>query len=124
MPGLALSIGAPKLIGVIGGLKYLQSQDLLGQVMTSIDNPVHRAFETAYGNTPFIHATGNYYNAVRFIQGRDSYKISATAPYSSFLEYGHGSFGGYQIMERTQAGIEQELDSNLDNIVSNIIGEI
>jgi hypothetical protein len=124
MSGLSLGAEARNLAGVITGLNYLNDTDLLGQVMTSIDQPVRNAFETAYGNTPFIHATGKYHDAVRFTIGKDYYRILASIPYSSFIEYPRQSFRGYYIMNRMKEQIERELDSNLSSIISNILREV
>ena len=93
--------------------------DIMKKVMTSVDSISHSVFENIYNGIPFINATGNYHDAVQFVQMSDThYRISATVQYSSFLESGHGSFEGYFIMDKTAKMINSEINSNLGNIVS------
>jgi len=98
----------------LGGL----FNNVIEQVMQSVDSVAHSAFEQSYGNTPFIHATGSYHDAVQFMRlSKTSYEIRATKDYSSYLEWGQRSFTGYLIMERTADIIVKELQSNLQSIV-------
>ena len=115
-----------KITTHITGLDYLKTlkpvlkgipYEISDQVMDSIDILAKSSFEDVYQNTPFIHATGRYHDAVQFIRGGKRgwskggriLDIQASIPYSDCLECGHGTFAGYWIIERMRQKIEREV---------------
>ena len=86
-------------------------RDEIDRALDALKWVSRESFETAYGNTPFINATGNYHNMVKIIRKGDDLSITANAPYSDCLEVGHGSFKGYHIMEKTFEKVQNQLPS-------------
>ena len=83
----------------------------IDRAIDALDWVSKEAFESVYGNTPFINATGRYHSMVQIIRSKSGLSVSATAPYSDCLEVGHGSFGGYHIMQRTFENVQRQLPS-------------
>ena len=121
----------------ISGLDYIKelgttltraSSLLCNQVMDAVDILAKSSFEDVYQDTPFIHATSVYHDAVQFIRGkggrRRSLDIYASIPYSDCLECGHGTFAGYWIMERTHQKIEEKVPQLIENVVSSYWKEV
>lgn len=122
---LMLSIKANNLKSVMNKIGSLKDENVIKDVMSSVIRVSQEAFEESYNRTPFINATGNYHSLVKYLTlSKTHYRISATAPYSSFLELGHGSFAGYPIMRDTKSMIEERLDAELDNVLGRIIGSL
>jgi len=103
----------------LGRISELRFDGYLDAVMSSVDAISRSAFETEYGDTPFINATGRYHDAVQFVRESKTYfRVTASIDYSSYLEYGHQSFGGYFIMTRTADRIASEISTNLQNLAN------
>jgi hypothetical protein len=124
-----------KITTHISGLDYLRelksigkivSEYILPQVMDKVEILAKSSFEDVYQNTPFIHATGRYHDAVQFIRGERNRNLDiiASIPYSDCLECGHGTFSGYWIIEKTRQKIIPELSPIIHNEIRSYFSKI
>jgi hypothetical protein len=124
-----------KISTQISGLAYIRklqpirkivSEFILPQVMDKVEILAKSSFEDVYQNTPFIHATGRYHDAVQFIRGErnKNLDIIASIPYSDCLECGHGTFSGYWIIEKTRQKIIPELRPLIRNEIRSYFSKI
>jgi len=86
-------------------------RDEIDRALDALKWVSRESFESVYGDTSFINATGNYHSMVKIIRKGDDLSITANAPYSDCLEVGHGSFKGYHIMEKTFEKVQNQLPS-------------
>lgn len=91
---------------------------MVNTIKSAIPSIAKKGIDQAYNDTPFKHATGNYYSKIRYEQeSEDLFVVTATAHYSSYLETGQRSFKGYYIFHRAADHIESWLNSTIGSMV-------